>query len=211
MDAGAVVPAAGLIDRVWGNDPPDGALNVLYSYVCRLRRALGPAGVPLLRRSGGYLLDVDRDRVDVHRFRRLAATADAAPDPAAALDAALALWGGTALSGLAGPWAGSVRATLDDERVAVLMARNEVHLAAGRPAEVVRVLRDAVAARPDDERLVEQLMLALYRCGLPAEARRQYRAVADRAAAEGAAPGRRLRDLHERIRRADPVLAVGQP
>jgi DNA-binding SARP family transcriptional activator len=208
MAAGQVVPAATLMDRVWGNDPPDGALNVLYAYVCRLRKAVAPIGVQLARRSGGYVLDIRPDEVDVYRFRRLVAEADQQVDPdrvVATLDEALALWRSTALTGVAGPWAEQVRELLDEERVAALIRRNEAYLDAGRHVQAVRQMRELLAARPDDERVVVQLMTALHRAGWAAEACRQYRLVQDSAARHGSLPSRRLRELHGRILRDDPT------
>ena len=55
--------------------------NVLYGYVAKLKAAIAQAGDPevvLARRPGGYLLDADPERVDLYRFRRLAAEAAAA-------------------------------------------------------------------------------------------------------------------------------------
>jgi DNA-binding response OmpR family regulator len=37
LDAGRAVPAEVLIDRVWGEDPPRAARNVLSGYVARLK------------------------------------------------------------------------------------------------------------------------------------------------------------------------------
>src|SRR5438270_7778530 len=91
-----------LIDRVWGEDPPTNVRNVLSGYVTRLRgvinSALGGAEVTLSRRSGGYALDVDPARVDLHRFRDLVARARTVEDIEAAelLAEALELWRGPA-------------------------------------------------------------------------------------------------------------------
>ena len=103
FDLGRVVPATQLIDRVWGDDPPVSARNVLYGYVARLRAAIAGAGDPavtLSRQPGGYRLEADRDQVDLHRFRRLLAEAAAAAgdDERARclLASALTLWRGPA-------------------------------------------------------------------------------------------------------------------
>jgi DNA-binding SARP family transcriptional activator len=40
LDPDRVVPAAGLVDAVWGEAPPTGAANALQSLVSRLRRLL---------------------------------------------------------------------------------------------------------------------------------------------------------------------------
>jgi DNA-binding SARP family transcriptional activator len=74
VDAGRLVPMETLVDRVWADEPPDRVKHALCVYVARLRAALRAAGdgrAPLVRRSGGYLLDVDPLAVDLHRFRHL--------------------------------------------------------------------------------------------------------------------------------------------
>ena len=74
MSPGRAVAVETLIDRVWGDDPPDGARSTLYSYLTRLRRALVAAGddsgpvAAITRQADGYLLEVPSERVDVHRF-----------------------------------------------------------------------------------------------------------------------------------------------
>src|ERR1700733_9211981 len=46
LDAGRVVPARALIDRLWPAEQPADAANALQSLVSRLRVALRQAGVP---------------------------------------------------------------------------------------------------------------------------------------------------------------------
>ena len=72
VEAGRPVTVDQLVDRVWGEDAPQRAAGALYSYLSRLRRAVaGAAGVEIQREPGGYLLTVDPQAVDLHRFRRL--------------------------------------------------------------------------------------------------------------------------------------------
>jgi DNA-binding SARP family transcriptional activator len=111
VDAGHPVPVDTLVDRVWDDDPPVAARNALYAHIMRIRRALAEAAVAdgdpgarqprLDRRAGGYLLSVDPESVDLHRFRRLT---NQARDPALGDDEravllreALRLWRGTPL------------------------------------------------------------------------------------------------------------------
>ena len=211
LEAGQVVPVPTLIDRVWGHEPPDGALSVLYGYVARLRRVLALAGVRLPRGSGGYLLEVDPAAVDVHRFRRLAAQAGAETDPARRVelcDEALALWRGTPFADAASPWLTGTREALGQLRLSVLVDRIGAYLALDRPADVLDELREQATAHPLDERLAGLLMVALYRSGRPSDALEAYRAarqaLADRCGTE---PGPHLRELHQRILRGDPTLA----
>jgi DNA-binding SARP family transcriptional activator len=221
MDAGRAVPVTDLIDRVWGHRPPDAALNVLYGYVARLRKALGPAGVPVVRRSGSYQIDVDPDRVDVHRFRRLLSAVPAAGPPAGALpilDEALGLWRGTPFTGLSGAWVTMIREALEDQHLSAVIARNEARLGAGAHAELVGQLLEMVAVHPADERLVAQLMVAMVRSGRRSDAVEQYRLARRRLRdLQGSDPGPLLQNLVQRILRADdggrspflPELALG--
>src|SRR4051812_24441884 len=68
LDAGRVVPVDRLIDGLYGERPPAGAVNAVQSQVSRLRSAL-----PVEFDGAGYRLAIDPDEVDAHRFARLAA------------------------------------------------------------------------------------------------------------------------------------------
>src|SRR5689334_10054053 len=73
-NAGRPVSPEALVHRVWGEDHPDTARRALHAHITRLRRVFEQAGqhgekVRLVRRSGGYVLDVAADRVDLLRFR----------------------------------------------------------------------------------------------------------------------------------------------
>ena len=79
VDPGRPVAIETLVDRVWGDEPPAEARNVLYSHISRIRQLLKQAAVlddapavRLGRRHAGYVLDVDPDLVDLHRFASLA-------------------------------------------------------------------------------------------------------------------------------------------
>ena len=61
-----------LAEKVWADRAPGQARNTLYGYLHRLRQAL--SGVPdavINRTSAGYVLPVNVDAVDLHRFRSL--------------------------------------------------------------------------------------------------------------------------------------------
>jgi DNA-binding SARP family transcriptional activator len=84
LDAGRVVPAASLIDRLWDGDPPEGARSALQSMISRLRGVLGTS---IESHPAGYRLAVDRDQVDALAFEELAgqgSRALAGGDPARA-------------------------------------------------------------------------------------------------------------------------------
>jgi DNA-binding SARP family transcriptional activator/tetratricopeptide (TPR) repeat protein len=213
VEAGRPIPADQLIDRVWGEDVPQRVASALYSYMSRLRRAVAAApGAGIRRESGGYLLTVDPEAVDLYRFRGLIAQARAAESDHPAADLfvrGLDLWRGEPFAGLDTPWLTSMRHMLLSERFAAELDRNDVLLRLGGHSELLPVLSAAVTDHPLDERLAAQSMLALYRCGRQADADEQYRRIRRRLADElGSDPGAALRRLHERIIAADPGLAV---
>jgi DNA-binding SARP family transcriptional activator len=74
LDAGRPVPAAALVDAVWGDEPPAEAANALQTLVSRLRRAAGDPSL-VVQDGTGYRLAIGRDGVDAHRFAALAAAA----------------------------------------------------------------------------------------------------------------------------------------
>ncbi|WP_433791354.1 BTAD domain-containing putative transcriptional regulator [Actinoplanes sp. CA-252034] len=213
VETGRPVSPDQLIDRVWGEHAPQRAAGALYSYLSRLRRAVACAeGAEIRREPGGYLLTVDPQTVDLHRFRRLMTTARAAESDrsaAALIEQALKLWRGDPFAGLDTPWLAATRRTLLGERFSAELDGNDVLLRLGRHGELLPALSAAVAEHPLDERLAGQAMLALYRCGRQADADEQYRRIRRRLADEmGSDPGAELRRLHEQVLAADPVLAA---
>ncbi|MBR8641487.1 tetratricopeptide repeat protein [Streptomyces tuirus] len=210
-EAGRVVSAERLIDRVWGENPPGSVRNILSGYVGRLRTALrasGARGARLTRSSGGYVLDVDPEHIDVHRFRRRVTeartAADAGQDEPAAdlLGDALAQWHGEALSGLTGVWAEETRAGLVDEHLTAELQYHELGLRLGRHQRALERLRQLAAAHPLDERAVRHLMTALHRGDRRAEALEAYEDTRHRLAEElGVDPGPELQRLHRNILR----------
>lgn len=87
-----------------------------------------------------------------------------------------------------------------------------VEIELGRSFEYVHELVRLVAAHPLRERLVELLMLALYRTGRSSDALTAYEAARQRLAeALGADPGPPLRSLHARMLRQDPALLPRPP
>jgi len=220
LELGRAVPLEVLIDRVWGDDPPRSVRNVLYGYVARLKAlmATGPdadgpkANASLSRHPGGYLLQAPPDRVDLVRFRRLAAEAAAAGDDGragAALGEAAGLWRGPALAGLDSPWLNAMRATLELERAGAAADLTDIRLRRGQHGALAGELAVQAAESPADERLIGQLTLALYRCGRQAEALRWFEQTRQYLADElGADPSPPLAALHQQILRADPALAA---
>jgi DNA-binding SARP family transcriptional activator len=218
LDIGRVVPGDVLIDRVWGENPPASVRGVLHAYIARLRAALATGadgdgdGDALARRAGGYVLEAEQAQVDVFRFRRLAADAARGDGDERArqfLDEALELWRGSALAGLDSRWLNAMRHTLELERHAAVVDLNDVRLRLGQHAGLAGELDAQAKASPSDERLIGQLMLALYRSGRQADALRCYDQTRQYLADElGTDPGPALQELHQQILRADPALSI---
>ncbi|MFI6094846.1 tetratricopeptide repeat protein [Lentzea sp. NPDC051213] len=207
VDANRVVSPDQLMDRVWGDRVPHSGNNVLYSYLSRLRKALG---IAISKQSGGYVLQVDPETVDMHRYRRLTEQARGSDD-VALLDEALALWRGVALRGMETPWADKIRTALHRDRLETVLDRNELALGRGRHAELVPELQAFAAEEPLDERLAAQLMRALYLGGRPAHALEHYEQVRRRLCEElGVDPSPVLQQVHQQILTEAPVLVPEQ-
>ena len=214
--ANELVPADTLIDRVWGEDPPDAARGTLHSYISHLRKALGAERIE--GRAPGYVLHLAEDDLDSTRFERLlheARLANGSPGRAgAALREALALWTGPAFADLASePSLAAEIARLSELRLQALEDRIAADLAEGRHGEVVGELEALTRELPLRERMWELLMLGLYRSRRPADALAAFERARDSLARElGVDPSPELRRLHERILREDPDLDLeGEP
>ncbi len=206
VDAGRPVFRGTLIDRVWSERAPEGAASALYAHINRIRRVLAAAAageepVRLARRSGGYVLEVDPEEVDLHRFRQLALAARDRQRPddeqARLLREALDLWRGEPLADLPGEWPARMRDSWEEERLDAAVAWAQAELRMGRPDEVIGPVRELVAGQPLKERPIGVLMQALAAAGRGAEALECYAMARSRLVeALGAEPGRELQRVH---------------
>jgi DNA-binding SARP family transcriptional activator len=214
VDAGQPVPVQTLIDRVWGELAPRQVRQALYTYVSQLRQLIVEAGngvtpaAALVRRSGGYVLDLDPDRVDIHRFRRLVAQAhDGACPPqqgVVLLRQALQLWRGTPLADLPGDWPARVRAAWQQEHLDAAVARARAELRTGNAEQAVGPLAVLVEDHPLNESLAAALMLVLHAAGRGADALHRYDRTRRRLAEDlGTDPGPDLQRLYQAILRGD--------
>jgi len=207
-----VVPSDRLIDELWGEDSPEGAAGALRVNVSRLRKAL-PQDL-LTTRAPGYVIRVEPDELDLHRFERLVdegrslLTRGLAADASARLHDALSIWRGPALADFAyESFAQAAIARLEEIRLAALELRIDADLALGRHDELVGELEALVAEHPLRERFRSCLMTALYRSGRQAEALDAYQD-ARRALVDGLGidPSPALQELERAILRQDPSL-----
>ncbi|MEV0263153.1 BTAD domain-containing putative transcriptional regulator [Streptomyces sp. NPDC050617] len=210
-----VVPARRLVADLW-EEPPDGALGAVQTFVGALRRALEPDRPPraparlLVTEGPGYALRPEPDAVDAWRFE--AAVAEAARLPPAAardrLEAALALWRGPAYADFAAEdWARGERSRLTELRLRAVERRAAALLALGLAAEAVPDLDAHLAEQPWREDAWGLLALALYRAGRQGDALAALRRARAALAAElGLDPGPELRRLERDILAQDPRL-----
>ncbi|MEU6356209.1 BTAD domain-containing putative transcriptional regulator [Streptomyces sp. NPDC047072] len=212
---GHAVGIAELVDGVWGERAPAGAVSMVRTYVSRLRKVLAP-GRPsevLVSVGDGYTLRKEAVTSDLVECEDAVARAkrqlDAGDGEFALrlLRQALGVWESPALAGVPGPHAESARADLAERRLGALELRLRVELGLGRHEAVVAELLTLRDAHPLRESVSELLLLALYRCGRQADALEAYartrRTLVDELGIE---PGPALRELQGRILAGDPSL-----
>ena len=217
LHANEVIPTDRLIDTLWGESPSDSAEHAIEVYVSRLRRAVGADRIETNAR--GYRIRVEAGELDLHRFESLTKEAQQTLDTNDATQAvrlfreAEALWQGPPATDLQSTDRSRAElARLDELRLAETEARIDAMLATGQHAQLVRELEQLVADQPFRERLVEQLMLALYRSGRQVDALEAFQ-TARRSLDEdlGIEPGPGLQQLQQAILRQDPALSAGEP
>ncbi|MBP2326681.1 DNA-binding SARP family transcriptional activator/Tfp pilus assembly protein PilF [Kibdelosporangium banguiense] len=217
LHPGQVVSQDRLVDVLWDDDPPRTAVKSLHSHVARVRQVLGECGLPgvLLTREPGYVLTIDADMVDAHRFEQTVVTAkqDLSGNTVAdRLRAALALWRGDALAdtGFAG-WGVAEINRLHELRLAAWECLWDAELRRGNHSEAVTDLERLLVKYPTRERLVALYMRALYRCGRHVDALDAYQRLRDRLDDElGVDPGPELNGLYTDILRRSPALGSPQ-
>ncbi|MGW2409676.1 BTAD domain-containing putative transcriptional regulator [Streptomyces sp. NPDC001739] len=217
LRCGQVASADELVRDVWGSEPPASAHVAVRNHISRLRTALeseSAAPKALVSVAGGYALHLPDGALDVSRAERLYARAQSARslgdlEPAVRiLTEAEALWEGTPLTGVPGPYAQRQRDRLMEYRLLLVEARLTLELQLGGHTRVVGELLTLADEHPLREGLRALQMLALYRCGRQADALAAYTSARRHLAAElGVDPGPELVRLHQRILEADPTLA----
>jgi len=220
LHANATVTDQALVDAIWEAEPPPSAIANLRTYASAVRRLLSTGsdgaapGAQLLTQAGGYLLEVDPERIDLLRWRRLVEAGTAAyrrgalAGAAEELAEASALWRGRPLGDLElhGDLHAQV-AALNEQRLEALEAQVDARLGLGEHTEVAVDLRRLVEEHPFHERFWELLMLALYRSGRQAEALAAYQEAREHLIGElGVEPGPELQRLEHAILSADPAL-----
>jgi len=217
--ANTVVSVDQLTEELLRDQPAESAERMLRVQISRLRKVLADGAPRVLARPRGYVLRVEPGELDLEVFeQRVAVGRDALAqgDPGRAavlLGEAESLWRGRPLADLEfEPFARFEIQRLESLRLLAVEDRIEAELAIGQHAGLCPELERLVAEHPLRERLRGQLMLALYRSGRQAEALAVFhdtRRILD--AELGIEPGPALRQMHERVLAADPVLDLPAP
>lgn len=214
LRANQVVPVDQLIALTW-QAPPESARHSIQVRVSLLRLLLAGAGadrdeVRIATRGSTYVLQTDPQRVDAHRFRTLVNQAHAEHDDAAKvrlLRRALGLWRGPPLADVAAPQAEPLCHGLAEARMVALEDWAEAELRLGRHDTIIQELTEHAAQHPYRQRLLAQLMLALYRAGRTSDALAAYRRTRHLLLDEfGGDPQPQLQRLVGAMLRADPAL-----
>ncbi|MFI5776867.1 BTAD domain-containing putative transcriptional regulator [Nocardia sp. NPDC051570] len=218
-DPGRTLSTAQLSARLWDDQPPRSAANVVRNHILTLRRqfdshsSAGAGAAWLESTHGGYRLGlpVDVDVVTVDGLITAAESdrrAGANTEAEAKLNAAHQLWRGDPLVGLPGPWAEQKRARLHRLHSVLREATITVALDLGRYGAAVAELQALVVAEPHTERWHELLMIALYRGGRRVEALEVYRNARRILADElGLEPGPDIIRLHQQILAATSLIS----
>jgi DNA-binding SARP family transcriptional activator/tetratricopeptide (TPR) repeat protein len=216
LDANRILTVPRLVDVVWGDEPPASAPGLVHTYIWALRRALHRPNEPkiIITRPPGYLVQVEPDQLDLHRFEslvsagRAAATEGREVEAAEKLRAALALWRGPALAGFDTPVLRAEATRLEEMRLAVVEERVAVDLRLGRLGALVVELTGLVSTYPLREHLRAELMRTLYRLGRQSDALDVYRQGVEVIRAElGLDPGPELRKTQQEILSGERAVA----
>ncbi|MFJ4759150.1 BTAD domain-containing putative transcriptional regulator [Streptomyces sp. NPDC088763] len=207
LRAGRPVSLTKLVEDVWGDEAPPSAVGSVRTYIYRLRQALGEHGESSVNLvDGGYLLRVQRDAVDLNRFKEKAARAREARGcgdlvtAASLLTEGLEMWKGVALAGVPGPFADQQRGVLGELRLACAEEQLACEVERGRYAEAAAELSALLVEHPLRERVCGLLMTALYGAGRQSEALTVYHTTSHLLRQRlGVSPSKELQHVHERI------------
>jgi DNA-binding SARP family transcriptional activator len=215
---GRQVMTSSLMEELWGARPPSNAENALQAHVSRLRRRFGEAEPArttprLVSLPSGYRLLTDGAEIDADLFMRAMTEVRARPgmEPVDAIERlryALSLWRGPAFGGVLGGLicqAATVRYEECRSAAFGLLFENELRL--GRHAQIIDELSALLEAESLNERLCQQLMVALYGAGRQTDALALYRRMRERLTEElGIEPSPALRKVELAILSQDPLL-----
>jgi DNA-binding SARP family transcriptional activator len=215
---GRQVMTSSLMDELWGEHLPGNAENALQAHVSRLRRRFEKAEPArttprLVSLPSGYRLLTDGVEFDAGLFMRAMVEVRSRPDmePVEVIELmryALSLWRGPTFGGALGGLVCQAAAVRYEEcRSAAFGLLFENELLLGRHVQIIAELSELVEAESLNERLCQQLMVALYGAGRQTDALALYRRMRERLTEElGIDPSPALRRVELAILSQDPVL-----
>ncbi|MGH8732053.1 MAG: BTAD domain-containing putative transcriptional regulator, partial [Burkholderiales bacterium] len=221
LNANRAVAVDRLIEAVWHDHGATGAVKRLQVAIVRLRRIIDrdstQAASALQTVVGGYRLTVRTGEVDADVFERRvgegrrALQAGDAVRARGVLREALGMWRGPAFAGVAyEEFAQPEVLRLEELRLAAVETCTQCELQLGEHSALVGELEALLVVHPGRERLAEQLMLALYRCGRQGDALDAYARTRAYLSGElGLEPGPALRSLQADILAQAPALQWG--
>ncbi|MEV5387400.1 BTAD domain-containing putative transcriptional regulator [Streptomyces sp. NPDC052721] len=209
LSVGQSATATDLLSGLWGDKGPHSAITTLRTYAWRLRKALeNDSRTPrvLISLGDGYRLNLTGSTADflmaeelAQDARRLRQSGDV-EGAFQRLEQTLALWRGTPLTAVPGPFAERERERFEEFRLRLQEERIDAALAMARGPEHTAELVSLVQAHPLRERLVGLLMRAHYQSARQAEALAAYRRTRQLLIDElGIEPGPELKALHDAI------------
>ncbi len=216
MTPNSLVHQDGLVDVVWGDDPPATAVRLLRHYVTRMRRTLDPgrasrdpAGMIVLA-GACYCLRVNDGQLDLLTFERTARRGRAACVRGNVVEAcehyqqALGMWHGELLADVDVLRSHPAFLHITRRQSAVICDYADAACVAGLPDQALPHLWSLAAREPLDEKVHAKLMIALASAGQQATALIEYEGLSRRLDAElGVRPGPELTSLHLRILRQE--------
>jgi DNA-binding SARP family transcriptional activator len=215
LEANRLVSRDQLVQLLWGEQPPQSAYAVIHSRMSEIRTAVAAGDDDtngrLATRGSGYILHVEPESVDAHRFTAIV-SAPRSPDSdehaRVRLREALGLWRGPVLGGwLPDDSYSTLCQGLEAARLTAMENLFDVELRLGNHLRVVDEILATSVANPTRERLTGQMMLALHRAGRTVEALHAYdrwrRWLSDEL---GIDPGSDIQSLHLAILHGDTEL-----
>jgi DNA-binding SARP family transcriptional activator/tetratricopeptide (TPR) repeat protein len=201
ISAGEFTAVGELAEFVWGGGGVEHPKAVVHTAVSRLRRLLGSEAIETAQ--GGYRLAVSADDVDVLRFGRLVGEAERAeqagsPESAAGfLAEAMALWDWPLLANVDAAGSDYAADRLAERHLNVAETWADLCLRMARYVPVIEKLQDLSQSYPFRERMVGQLVMALFSSGRQADALSRYESLRRSLADElGVEPSPELQELH---------------
>ena len=214
LEQDSIVPVNRLFEALWDEDPPRTARNQVQIAVSSIRHSVSAASGRnhISTQHPGYVLRLGEDTLDARDFetsvaqaRRLAAAGEDAR-AVEEYDRALAMWRGSALSGIDSPLIQRAVVNLEELRIASVEERVEAELRAEPRQQTIGELIGLSREYPLREHLQALLITALHTAGRRAEALEVYRGTRATLIDQlGIEPGPELRRLHLAILNNDHV------